>query len=871
MGFLSSLTVLFKMNQEGLIMNKQSFYESKKNEGGNKGFLAVPSPAIPLFVVGIAFLALIFLSGCTEQVPGIPYTTAQLIARSTDLNYSLFLSGYYDGNCLGVDGNLITVKDCNGGGVTDVNWSDLTGLPIGCPAGQAIQILDDDLTCIAVGGGSQDLNSVMGEGSWTDFDLNMNGNSIVRAFDVNATNDFHVGNTIFTAYLCDNFGVGCWDLTGDPHYFNGMDLRLGQDLWVDGNVFPFTTLWSNLGSGANRWDSLFVRHVNAEDVVATGDVNGGSFYGDGSHLTGISVFDTNAQTACADNEYLRGDGTCQEISGGTADLTYKDYPISGMNTQGLIAYWTGNNSVVDYSETGNDGTLTNGATYAGGVLSQGMSFDGTDDYVNIASLTSMPAIDGNKSIVLWLRPDAIKRLIALSLVKNDTSGAGNSIDVEVIGTGGGGTGGELKIQVGKWGGTAIVEYNTNALSAGTWYHTAYTYDGTTHRLYVNGIERDTDTGSGGTGATGVVRIGSFNAAYPTPYWDGNLDEVMIFNRALSTDEIKQIYYSQLNSYYSLYVPYSGALYSLDMGDKNISTTKHIFSKDTNAKHYFGASNNATIYFDGSGLVINPNLSTTTYLQLIGGNLTPIQRWYASGFEMWVQHDTGMDWWLFDSTENESIGFFDRNNFLFDGKNLRLGIGTASPTHPLTVDINVSEISVWGQASASFKGYITRTEVYDKNQGTALSKIKDASAYFNKGLIDHNLFDYSKVSYDLNVVDKIIDVPYDENVCTTINICDFNYDLKKEVCRDVLDCHIERKVRQETTYKIVTETGVSLDKEVALIKQAVYELKTLVETIITQISDILVRLNGVENENARIKQCAKDSIDYKTYQTCVTSK
>jgi len=139
--------------------------------------------------------------------------------------------------------------------------------------------------------------------SWTNsggdylMDLNMNGNSIIGAFDVNASNNFNVGNRINTAYLCDNFGVGCWDLTGDPYFLGGMDLRLGQDLWLDGNIFPFTTLVSNLGSGANRWLNLFVAHVNTEDLVATGDVNAGTFFGDGSHLTGISTLDTNLQSA----------------------------------------------------------------------------------------------------------------------------------------------------------------------------------------------------------------------------------------------------------------------------------------------------------------------------------------------------------------------------------------------------------------------------------------------------------------------------------------------------------------------------------------------------------------------------------------------
>lgn len=101
----------------------------------------------------LLLVSLFFLLGCTEtDIPTIPYNTAQLIAKSTDLNYTLFTAGFYDENCLAIDANKLTVSDCNGAAAS-TDWADLTGFPAPCPAGYAVQIIDASLGCIAVGGG----------------------------------------------------------------------------------------------------------------------------------------------------------------------------------------------------------------------------------------------------------------------------------------------------------------------------------------------------------------------------------------------------------------------------------------------------------------------------------------------------------------------------------------------------------------------------------------------------------------------------------------------------------------------------------------------------------------------------------------------
>src|SRR5262249_33601814 len=75
-----------------------------------------------------------------------------------------------------------------------------------------------------------------------------------------------------------------------------------------------------------------------------------------------------------------------------------------------------------------------------------------------------------------------------------------------------------------------------ALPTNTWSHLAATYDGATMRLYVNGsqVASRSQTGAIQT-STGVLSLGG-DPTYGQ-YWQGKIDEVRVYNRALSAGEI----------------------------------------------------------------------------------------------------------------------------------------------------------------------------------------------------------------------------------------------------------------------------------------------------------------------------------------------
>jgi len=88
--------------------------------------------------------------------------------------------------------------------------------------------------------------------------------------------------------------------------------------------------------------------------------------------------------------------------------------------------------------------------------------------------------------------------------------------------------------------------STTALSStAVWYQVAGTWDGTNSRLFVNGVAEDTDASAGSNDTNTVpFAIGcSFQGAGDTAgaFFDGLIDDVAVFNRALSAADILALY------------------------------------------------------------------------------------------------------------------------------------------------------------------------------------------------------------------------------------------------------------------------------------------------------------------------------------------
>jgi hypothetical protein len=193
----------------------------------------------------------------------------------------------------------------------------------------------------------------------------------------------------------------------------------------------------------------------------------------------------------------------------------------------------------DTSGSGNDGTLLNGATYvadSGDGSPYSVQFDGVNDYVDLGPLD----VQGSGlTLAVWMNADSFPGpSMDPRLISKATGTAGNK-HVFMLSTVKVGSAVRLRARVRIGGQTTTLIANSGNLMTGVWHHTAATYDGTTLRLYLDGVE------VGSMGLSGVVdvepstpvAVGAQPPGAGPRFFDGLLDDVRILQRGLSADEI----------------------------------------------------------------------------------------------------------------------------------------------------------------------------------------------------------------------------------------------------------------------------------------------------------------------------------------------
>jgi YVTN family beta-propeller protein len=212
----------------------------------------------------------------------------------------------------------------------------------------------------------------------------------------------------------------------------------------------------------------------------------------------------------------------------------------------MVSWWPAEGDASDIWD-GNDGALQNGATLATGMVGQAFSFDGADDDVEVPYAPNLD-VGGGLTIDFWMKsdPDNTMSNCCQGLVTTDFYA------IEISGGGDPVVGVNFFINTGSGfvhtsdanGGGAVV-------SPGVWHHVAGTYDGTKLQLYIDGQPFGNPRFHSGailpmlTGS--YLAIGSEDGRMACPscignrYFKGMIDEVEIFNRALTGAEIQAIY------------------------------------------------------------------------------------------------------------------------------------------------------------------------------------------------------------------------------------------------------------------------------------------------------------------------------------------
>ncbi len=198
-------------------------------------------------------------------------------------------------------------------------------------------------------------------------------------------------------------------------------------------------------------------------------------------------------------------------------------------TTGLIAYYTMENNVEDSSGNNLHGTIMGDAGFDAGITGMALELDGVDDYVDCGTAASLD-ITEEITISAWINSNTFGDWRGIV-----TKGVENSpYSMQMWGDGALRFSANSFSNVGAVGGGS--QNSTVTMTLGQWTHVAVTYRNPDLTLYING---NGETFSPGYTLGTINEPLTLGCDFPggDEYFDGLLDEVRIYDRALSEAEI----------------------------------------------------------------------------------------------------------------------------------------------------------------------------------------------------------------------------------------------------------------------------------------------------------------------------------------------
>lgn len=363
------------------------------------------------------------------------------------------------------------------------------------------------------------------------FDNTGNSNHVFHERSINLSNDFTVN-----MWVNPNSFASTGQL-GDVLIANGLEGRfmtfengiLAYHYPHTNNVdFPVVATdagvvslseWQMVTYSIDSDNNVSIYH-NGQQVV-TGDVS--------NQILGTPDRFILAQPDDATNGDVRFyDGAMDDVTIYQRTLSAEE--IAGIFTNNiLVADYPFNGNANDESGNGNDATANGASLIAdrSGNVGSAFAFDGTDDYLERVSSDALLFGLEQASVSLWVNTNSITKI--QDILNTGTTRFYLNEEGRVVS--------ELFVESGGMGaGMATVP-----LVAGIWNHIVLTYDGSKARLYRNADEAVVNDSNGKLVSvnSGTTFIGSNDGA--SSFMDGEIDDIKIYNHALSETEIVALY------------------------------------------------------------------------------------------------------------------------------------------------------------------------------------------------------------------------------------------------------------------------------------------------------------------------------------------
>jgi hypothetical protein len=173
----------------------------------------------------------------------------------------------------------------------------------------------------------------------------------------------------------------------------------------------------------------------------------------------------------------------------------------------------------------------------GAMTASSLLLNGSSQYLNAGNDVSLQTT-GNTSAFIWVNSTNNPSSFETFFSKYNTTGNDRSWQIEVRGA----FGNAIRVTLSSDGSAQQPIDATTTITAGTWYHIGFVYNGSTIKIYVNGVEENSVSYSSGihNSSTADVIIGGLNQGGANLF-DGSTQLASLFNTAITQTDIDELY------------------------------------------------------------------------------------------------------------------------------------------------------------------------------------------------------------------------------------------------------------------------------------------------------------------------------------------
>jgi len=440
---------------------------------------------------------------------------------------------------------------------------DLTGLTDGKKVTGSFWLRTEDLTTNGVilyssGNGSGFRVRHRGIGNGADVDVFATNAAGAMVLYINSQNSLIADNKWHHAL----FSVDLEDGANRSHFYIDGAQKMGSGNTFVNDAMDFTQSEHMIGDGESQdfYGDLADTWIDFGTYI---DFSSAALREKFRSPTGMPMYlgeDGSLPTGATPDIFLSGDLAGWPTNKGTGGgftmngaLEYSStqigYTSAADLNSGLVGWWkldeSGNTNTAADSAGSVTGTLTGfpadeSANWGPGKFGNRLEFDGTDDYITLGNPAAL-RLTGSMTISVWIRGDSFPAADHDIVSKAGNVGSRGYV-LRIDGTEVAGPTGQVECIVAPDGSTMTTRSTGEKINPGAWHHIACVYNAAALTLdtYVDGV-LDSDN------LNGAVPPSQFNPAINAnigrrpnngAYFDGIIDDVRIYNRALSAGEIQ---------------------------------------------------------------------------------------------------------------------------------------------------------------------------------------------------------------------------------------------------------------------------------------------------------------------------------------------